>query len=120
MDLKGMQPNVLPVSQIPVQNSLKPEARAADKDPASAKKVGREFEAMFVNMMLKSMRDTVGKDKLTGGGHGEETFRSLLDQEYANAAAASGSLGLATMIEKELSKRSSPMQNVKKGAGSAD
>ena len=117
MDIKGIPVNALPQAQLPVQNTLKPGTHNADKDPAAVKKVAREFEAMFVGMMLKSMRETVGKEKLTGGGHGEETFRSLLDQEYANAAAASGRLGLAGMIEKELTKRPSP---VKKGDGSAD
>jgi flagellar protein FlgJ len=63
-------------------------------------------------MMLKSMRATVGKDKLTGGGHGEETFRSLLDQEYANSAATSGQLGLATSIERQLSKSPTPAKRV--------
>lgn len=53
-------------------------------------------------MMLKSMRSTVGEDKLTGGGRGEDTFRSLLDQQYADAAVKSGGIGLARMIEKEL------------------
>lgn len=81
----------------------------ARKDPAreqaAAKKVASEFESMFVAMMLKSMRETVGKDELSGGGRGEEVFRSLLDQEYAMAAAKRGGLGLAPMIEQELTGR---------------
>ena len=113
MEIKGIQPNVLPLEQLTVQNPATPERRGADKSPAAAKKVAREFEAMFVAMMMKSMRETVGKDKLTGGGHGEETFRSLLDQEYASAAAASGSLGLAAMIEKQLTRTPSPVKGVK-------
>lgn len=72
--------------------------------PAQVKKVASEFEAMFVSMMLKSMRETVGKDAMTGGGRGEETFRSLLDQEYANAAVAGGGIGLARTLERELSR----------------
>jgi len=67
-----------------------------------AHKVSQDFEALFVGMMMKSMRATVGKDKLTGGGHGEEIYRSMLDQEYAAAAAKRGSLGLAATIEKDI------------------
>ncbi len=120
MEIKGIPYNALPVTDPQIPAAAKP-ARQGGPGAASAKKVGREFEAMFVGMMLKSMRDTVGKDKLTGGGHGEETFRSLLDQEYASAAAASGSLGLAAAIEKELTKRPLPVQgNAQKGVGSAD
>jgi flagellar protein FlgJ len=70
-------------------------------------KVSQDFEALFVGMMMKSMRATVGKDKLTNGGHGEEVFRSMLDQEYAAAAAKRNSLGLAPMIEKDIIRQQS-------------
>ena len=69
------------------------------------KKVARDFEALYLNMMLKSMRQTVSEDKVTGGGKAEETYRFLLDQEYTNAAAKRGGVGIAKMIEKELLKR---------------
>ncbi|MEA5114693.1 MAG: rod-binding protein [Geobacteraceae bacterium] len=71
------------------------------EDPAVSK-VAMEFESLFIGMMLKSMRSTVGKDSLTGGGHGEEVYRSLLDQEYANAIASGSGLGLRKMIEEQL------------------
>ena len=75
----------------------------------AARKVAQEFEAMFVGMMLKSMRDTVGKNELTGGGKGEEIFQSMLDQEYATSIATSqGGIGLAAMIEKQLVRDSAP------------
>jgi peptidoglycan hydrolase FlgJ len=70
-------------------------------------KVSQDFEALFVGMMMKSMRATVAKDKLTGGGHGEEIFRSMLDQEYAAAAAKRNSLGLAATIEKDIIRQES-------------
>jgi peptidoglycan hydrolase FlgJ len=100
-----MEINSLPSVALPLTDTRMPASlisRRQPTDAAEAKKVGQEFEAMFVGMMLKSMRDTVGNDKLTGGGRGEETFRSLLDQEYAAAAAKNGGIGLATIIEKEL------------------
>lgn len=101
MEMNTIPAVALPVTEPQVPTSLK--ARQGN-DPATAKKVAREFEAMFLTMMMKSMRETVGKDTLTGGGRGEETFRSLLDQEYASAAAGSGGIGLARMIEKELTR----------------
>lgn len=72
------------------------------KNRQAVKKVAQEFESIFIGMMLKSMRETVGKDPLTGGGHGEEVYRSLLDQEYANNIAKSGGLGLAPLIEQQM------------------
>ena len=53
-------------------------------------------------MMLKSMRETVGKDMLSGKGQTEDIYRSMLDQEYAKSIAEQGGLGLAKTIEKQL------------------
>jgi flagellar protein FlgJ len=72
---------------------------------AEIRKVAIEFQSLFVEMMLKSMRETVKKDKLTGGGHGEELYSSQLDREYAIAISRRGNLGLAEMIEKQLLDR---------------
>lgn len=76
------------------------------------KKISQDFESLFVGMMLKSMRATVHEDKLTGGGRAEETFRSLLDQEYAAAASRRGGIGIASMVEKELLRRYEAPQQV--------
>lgn len=83
-------------------------AGLTEKQRQQAKKVAQDFEALMVGMMLKSMRSTVGKDTLTGGGHGEEVYRSMLDQEYAAAAVKrGGGLGLARIIEKDIIRQQS-------------
>ncbi|HOP40998.1 MAG TPA: rod-binding protein [Geobacteraceae bacterium] len=74
------------------------------KQKAALKQVTREFEALFVGLMLKSMRSTVATDSLTGGGRGEEVYRSLLDQEYAMEIARGEGLGLGTMLEEQLAR----------------
>ncbi|MBC7963670.1 MAG: rod-binding protein [Steroidobacteraceae bacterium] len=80
----------------------------SEKQRLQAKKVSQDFEALVVGMMLKSMRETVGKDKLTGGGHGEDVYRSMLDQEYAAVSVKNGGgLGLAKMIEKDIIRQES-------------
>jgi flagellar protein FlgJ len=107
-----IKPTVLPQAaneNVDLQ-ALKNKRIDAEKNNAAAKKVAKEFEAMFVSMMLKSMRETVGKDKLTGGGHGEEIYRSLLDQEYARAVAENGGLGLARTIEAQLLSDDRPVK----------
>lgn len=102
MEIKAAVPSTSVLEGLDAQ-SLKLRQQAAEKKKEAAGKVAKEFESLFVGMMLKSMRETVGKDKLTGGGHGEEAYQSMLDQEYAKAVAASGSLGLARTIEQQLS-----------------
>lgn len=79
----------------------------SDKQRTQAKKVSQDFEGLFIGMMMKSMRETVGKDKLTGGGHGEEVYRSILDQEYVAAAVKRGGFGLAKHIEKDIIRQES-------------
>jgi flagellar protein FlgJ len=82
-------------------------AGLSEKQRLQAKKVAQDFEGIFVGMMMKSMRSTVPEDKLTGGGHGEEIYRSLLDQEYATAAVRRGGFGLAKQVEKEILRQES-------------
>lgn len=79
-----------------------------EKQRQQAKKISQDFEALFVGMMMKSMRATVGKDKLTGGGHGDDVYLSMLDQEYAAASVKQGrSLGIAKIIEKDIIRQES-------------
>jgi flagellar protein FlgJ len=80
----------------------------SEKQRLQAKKISQDFEALVVGMMLKSMRETVGKDKLTGGGHGEDVYKSMLDQEYAAISVKrGGGMGLAKMIEKDIIRQES-------------
>lgn len=79
----------------------------SEKQRQQAKKIAQDFEGLFIGMMVKSMHETVGKDKLTGGGHGEDVYRSMLDQEYVAAAVKRGGFGLARQIEKEIIRQES-------------
>lgn len=91
-----------------MQRQIQNGSLLTEKQRQQAKKVSQDFEALVVGMMMKSMRETVGKDKLTGGGHGEEIYRSMLDQEYAAASVKrGGGLGLAKMIEKDIIRQES-------------
>ena len=59
----------------------KMESAVAKKDRLV--KVAKEFESIIINLMLKSMRKTISKNKLIDGGMGEEVFQSLLDEQYS-------------------------------------
>ena len=72
------------------------------KDAESIKKSAKEFEAIFLELVLKSMRNTVEKSDLFDGGNGEDIFRQLLDSEYAKTMADQGTTGIAQAIEKQL------------------
>ena len=69
---------------------------------AAVKKAAQDFEAMFMSSMLESMTAGAKTDKMFGGGEGEQMFRSMLNQEYGKAIAATGTLGIASSIEHEM------------------
>ncbi len=70
-----------------------------------ARKVAREFEAMFASMMLKAMRKTVGENSLIPSSMGEKIYTDMLDSEYSKLTADNAFLGLADLIVKEIEGR---------------
>jgi flagellar protein FlgJ len=62
----------------------------------------KDFEGMFMAQMLQPMFDTVGVNKLFGGGHGEEAMRGFLIQEYGKALAKTSNFGIADAVQKEM------------------
>lgn len=99
----GMK-SVLDLSQRSVENAkdqqlLKgPEGMA----PEEIRKVAQDFESLFLEIVLKSMRSSVSKSGLMDGGNGEDIFRGMLDGEYAKQMAAQRSSGIASSIENQL------------------
>ena len=105
MDVKMLPQELLLDQSVKTERPLKKTAGSADMSKKEVQKAARDFEAMFASLMLKSMRSTVGKDPLTGGGQGEEIYRSLLDQEYASIMVSGDGLGLAKIIEQQLTDK---------------
>lgn len=66
------------------------------------KKLSDEFEGIFLEIVLKSMRETVDKSQFIDGGNGEQIFQSMLDSEYAKNLASQRTAGLAASIEQHL------------------
>jgi len=66
------------------------------------KKLAGEFESIFTELVLKSMRSSVQKGGLIDGGNGEDIFKGMLDSEYSKAMADQRSSGIADSIEKHL------------------
>ncbi len=71
-------------------------------DDARLRETSNEFEAIFIQQMLKTMRKTSLESDLIKKSEGEKIFRSMLDEQYAKLSAKSGSLGLGQMIYQQL------------------
>ena len=61
-----------------------------------------EFEALFINLLLKELRATVGKSGLMDGGRAEEVYTGMMDTELARDLAARGGIGLADILYRQL------------------
>jgi flagellar protein FlgJ len=81
-------------------NNLKQAAK--DSSPESIKAVAQQFEAVFMNMMLKSMRAASPQDSPFDNDQ-SRTFTSMLDQQLSSDLAKKG-MGLSEVLVRQLSK----------------
>lgn len=71
-------------------------------DTTELRKATDELEAIFINMMMKSMRSTITETEgIFKKSESEKMFQEMLDEEYANSMAASGGIGISDMIFKQ-------------------
>ena len=64
--------------------------------------VAEQFEAIFVEQLLKAARQSTLADGLFDNEE-VETYRDMLDKEYAKSIATNTSLGIASAIEAKFS-----------------
>jgi len=75
----------------------------AEKDPSQAiKQVSTQFEALFLQMVLKSMREATPKSGMLDSNE-QQTYTSMLDEQLAQKMA-SGGTGLGAVIARQLSR----------------
>ncbi|HTU83316.1 MAG TPA: rod-binding protein [Candidatus Acidoferrales bacterium] len=62
-----------------------------------------QFEGVFLQMVMDSMRETVPQDSIFGqDSASEQTWQSMLDDEYSQEMAKSGGVGLAAQMERQM------------------
>jgi peptidoglycan hydrolase FlgJ len=77
---------------------------AREKTPEAIKEVSKQFESVFLNMVLKSMRQA----KLADGAldsKQSEFYRDMFDQQMAIELSGKPGVGLADVIAKQLSPK---------------
>ncbi len=80
--------------------------KAVQRSPEAIKGVAKQFEALFLQMMLKSMRDTQLGDGLFDSDQGK-MYRDLFDKQIALKMSSKGSFGMAQLIERQLTQMTS-------------
>ena len=72
------------------------------KDLASLRESSRQFEALLLTEMLKSMRQSVPDGGLFEKNNSTEIFRDMLDSETAKAASRGKGLGIGEAMYKQM------------------
>ena len=76
----------------------------AARDPSKAvRKTAEQFEAYFIQQMMKTMRDSIEKSDLVEGGN-MEMYQDLMDKEVSLSMAQRGGMGLADMLERQMNQ----------------
>lgn len=108
MDTLSSLPLLKQGADVMNQQNLQQAHRLADtagksKQKDALRQVAKEFESLFMNLMLKEMRNTVPKfDPLHS--YAEETYQEMLDQEMTKQMVQHRSIGLADMVYRQLSQ----------------
>ncbi len=76
--------------------------RARANPNEAVEEVAQQFEALFIQMMLKSMRDAVEDGGLFGSDQ-LDTYQHMADQQTALDMASNGGIGLAEALVAQLS-----------------
>lgn len=74
---------------------------AREKSPEAIKQVAKQFESLFVQMMLKSMRDTLPENELFGSKN-EKVYQDMYDKQLSMQISDGKGIGLADVIERQL------------------
>ncbi|MGH8854074.1 MAG: flagellar assembly peptidoglycan hydrolase FlgJ [Telluria sp.] len=91
---------------------LKQSAKAGS--PAALKEAATQFEAMFINMMMKSMRDATPQEGMLDNQQ-SKMFTGMLDQQMSQNLAKRG-MGLADVLTRQLSSNAVGAQALAIGA----
>jgi peptidoglycan hydrolase FlgJ len=75
---------------------------ADNNDPAVLREVAGQFEALFIQTMLKNMRDTSLADPIFGQSDQYEMYQGMLDQQLSLEMSGGKGIGLAEMLVRQL------------------
>ncbi|MEA3469220.1 MAG: rod-binding protein [Thermodesulfobacteriota bacterium] len=88
--------------------------KASDTDDLklkSLRKSCREFEAIYINEMYKTMRQTVPDSGLFKNDMADNLYREMLDMEMARQTAAGDGMGIGKAMYEQLKKQHFPDDN---------
>jgi flagellar protein FlgJ len=103
----NLAPDTGPINALDPRGVDKLKALSKTKDPAALKAAAQQFEALFLQMVLKSMREATPREGLFDSDQ-SRMYESLLDQQLAQVLSSKKGTGLAEVIERQLRRASDP------------
>ena len=83
-------------------SSLRAQAQAGPNDTAVLREVASQFEALFVQTLLKEMREASLGDPIFGSSNEQKTYTEMFDQQIAGELASHQGFGIADALVRQL------------------
>lgn len=96
-----------PILPLGIQAGIptKPQAATPGAEADRLRDTARELEGVFLGLLMKAMRSTVGSGGLFKEGTDTQTYRDMFDQEIGRSMARAGGIGLAQMVLRDQALR---------------
>jgi flagellar protein FlgJ len=112
---------------IPSSSSLDPNAlsalrsKARADDPKAVEAAARQFESLFLNQLLKTMREAQrGDGEGLFDGNESRMYTGLLDEQLANRIANGRGIGMADMVIAQIDRARGFARAAEQAAAGAD
>lgn len=94
-------PIALPGAPLPMSTATSRQTPQQTQEADALRHAAEEFESVFLSEMLGPMFEGLDTEGLGGGGMGEQIFRPMLVEHYAQAISHSGGVGIADSVVRE-------------------
>ena len=102
-------PIALPGAPLPMSTAARPTPQQTQEADAM-RRAAEEFESVFLSEMLGPMFEGIDTEGLGGGGMGEQIFRPMLIERYAEAIGRAGGVGIADSVVREFMRMQAAQQ----------
>ncbi|MGE5390992.1 MAG: rod-binding protein [Deltaproteobacteria bacterium] len=76
--------------------------KLSDKDQKKLYEACQELEAVWLSKVMETMRNSIDRSDFIPRSFADETFESMLYDEYAKSMSKTGQIGIAEMLYKQL------------------
>ena len=91
------------INGVSIKNGALADPKASELDQLKA--AAKQFEAIFVRNMLKSMREAKLSDDDLFGSDATDQFREMQDSNLADQLSGKGALGIADLLVRQFQAR---------------